>query len=104
MQVDGGQRIFKVGLDGNDGCFDGKHLSVFISNLSEVVGNLPFIGSDQQDDSRIAFGKNVILVLVAFSFIDVFMPCVVTGKDETTMAEIAVVGHLCRHHAAFSQH
>ena len=82
VKVDGSQGVIEASFDGDDGSFVWKYLPIsFFHRFSDVGGNLLFVGTDQQDDGRIAFGEGVGPFLVTG---------VVAGEDKPAMAEVAV--------------
>ena len=96
MQVNGRESILVIGTDGDDRCLVGQYLPIALRcGLADIARNLFFLGRNQQQDSRVAFGKGMLFR---------FMPRMIAGKDKPSVAEIAVVSHLCGDHPAFSQY
>ena len=96
MEVDGRECIGVLGTDGDDGCLVGQYLPIALRcGLADIVRYLFFLGRNQQQDSRVAFGKGMFFGI---------MSRMIAGKDESAVAKIAVVGHLCGDHPAFSQY
>ena len=96
MEIDGRECIGVLGTDGNDRCLVGQDLPIALRcGLADIVRYLFFLGRNQQKDRRVALGKGMLFC---------FMPRMIAGKDESAVAEIAVVSHLCGDHPAFSQY
>lgn len=96
MEIDSRECIGVLGTDGDDRCLVGQYLPIALRRgLADIVRYLFFLGRNQQQDSRVAFGKGMFWGI---------MSRMIAGKDKPSVAEIAVVGHLSGDHPAFSQY
>lgn len=96
MEIDSRECICVPGTDGNDRCLVGQYLPVAIWRcLADIVRYLFFLGRNQQKDRRVALGKGMFFC---------FVPRMIAGKDKPSVAEIAVVSHLCGDHPALREH
>ena len=96
MEIDSRECIGVLGTDGDDRCLVGQYLPIALRcGLADIARNLFFLGRNQQQDSRVAFGKGMFFGI---------MSRMIAGKDKPSVAEIAVVGHLCGDHPALCEH